>query len=75
MFIYSSNIISGIIFQNIESMCVCVCMYSIYISIYMGCNGSENSPFGSVRHSCVTVRYIFDTGGGAIGYVAMLEMF
>ncbi len=23
----------------------------------------------------VTVRYIFDTGGGAIGYVAMLEIF
>ncbi len=23
----------------------------------------------------VTVRYVFDTGGGAIGYVAMLEIF
>ncbi len=31
---------------------------------------------GSVRYdSGVTVRYVFDTGGGAIGYVAMLEIF
>ncbi len=28
---------------------------------------------GSVRY--VTVRYVFDMGGGAIGYVAMLEIF
>ncbi len=29
---------------------------------------------GSIRHSGVTVRYVFDTGGGAIGYIAMLEI-
>ncbi len=29
----------------------------IYIYIYKGCNGSQNSRFGSKRHSGVTVRY------------------
>ncbi len=27
----------------------------------------QNSRFGSIRHSGVTVRYVCDTGGGAIG--------
>ncbi len=42
------------------------CIY-IYIYIYMGCNSSQNSWFGSIQQSDVTVRYVFDTGGGAIG--------
>ncbi len=46
-----------------------------FIYIYKGCNGSQNSQFGSIRHSGVTVRYVFDTGVGVIGYVAMLEIF
>ncbi len=37
----------------------------IYIyTVYYGCNGSQNSRFGSIRHSGVTVRYVFDTGRG-----------
>ncbi len=53
----------------------CYIYISIYIYIYMGCNGSQNSWFGSIQHSGVTVQYVFDGGGGAIGYVAMLEIF
>ncbi len=47
----------------------------IYIYIYMVCNSPLNSRFGSIRHSGVRVRYVFDTGGRAIGYVTMLEIF
>ncbi len=51
-------------------------MHSFGINcIYQGCNGSQYSQFGSIRHSGVTGQYIFDTGGGVIGYVSMLEIF
>ncbi len=38
--------------------------YKEVLNNILGCNGSQNSRFGSIRHSGVTVRYVFDTGGG-----------
>ncbi len=47
----------------------------IYIYIYIYIRGvTVHKIHGSV-HSGVTVRYVFDMGGGAIGYIAMLEIF
>ncbi len=44
-----------------------------------GCNGSQNSRFGSIRHSGVTVRYVFDTVGGNwlrrnVGNISVLNL-
>ncbi len=50
--------------------------FYIYIYIYiLWTVNSQNSRLGSIRHSGVTVRYVFDTRGGANCYVAMLEIF
>ncbi len=40
----------------------------------LGCNGSLNSRFDSIRHSGVMVRYVFYTGGNWL-YVAMFEIY
>ncbi len=38
----------------------------IYIYIYYGCNGSQNSCFSSIRHSGVSIRYVLNTGAGQL---------
>ncbi len=46
-------------------------IYNIYIR---GVTVHKIHGSVSIRHSGVTVRYVFGKGGGAIGYVAMLEI-
>ncbi len=46
---------------------VCVCVVYIYIYIYIFIRGvTDHKIHGSIRHSGVTVWYVFDRGGNWI---------